>query len=551
MKHLIYFLFIALAGIASCSGPELEELDFFEVSTSQPQSDPDLGRVQLRGVLNGSSVEDHGFIWSTSLEELVENPEGARRQSLGVKSDNGEFNWITPPLSLDSLYYFKAYASSGERMMYGQSTAFLWGVNVGINEVSRKNDTLNLSGFISGLEGRRAQVSDYGIVYSSIHQEPLITQDDTVSLGARNFDGAFDAKVGALEFNTTYYLRFYMKTQLGIYYDTIVTYRVTDGWKRLGFINQPLTRATVAYTADKAYLGWGCTAKTGNCPAGNANPGFQLIQDPLGIWESLPAIPDIISGNNARVGAKAFIINDKLYVGSGTYYDNSINQYALDLIQYTPQTNQWTEIPDGFPPHERVDAVAFTIGGKAYYGLGDFNDSIMYADFHEFDPARPTFQKWEAMASLNTALTQSTGFSIANKGYVVGGLAPGLETTRRCWEFSPPDASNPGGLWTELPPMEGVPRYGAVAFVIGNKAYVGLGENPYGELADFWEFDPSKPNDPWRQVTSFPGKPRGRAAAFAINGLGYIVGGDGRNLGNNAFVPRTDSDVWVYYPETN
>ncbi|MBN2164963.1 MAG: galactose oxidase [Marinilabiliaceae bacterium] len=82
------------------------------------------------------------------------------------------------------------------------------------------------------------------------------------------------------------------------------------------------------------------------------------------------------------------------------------------------------------------------------------------------------------------------------------------------------------GNWIKMGAFEGIPRTGAVSFVIDGNAYVGLGYNGKEDirLRDFWMYDPV--NDYWSQVDSFPGVDRNGAVAFSVNGKGYVGTGD-------------------------
>jgi N-acetylneuraminic acid mutarotase len=75
----------------------------------------------------------------------------------------------------------------------------------------------------------------------------------------------------------------------------------------------------------------------------------------------------------------------------------------------------------------------------------------------------------------------------------------------------------------------GIPRSGAVGFVIGDTAYVGTGFNYEGNtrLKDFWKYDQFQKS--WIQVASFPGPGRSNAVAFVMNNKAYV--GTGTNDG--------------------
>lgn len=98
----------------------------------------------------------------------------------------------------------------------------------------------------------------------------------------------------------------------------------------------------------------------------------------------------------------------------------------------------------------------------------------------------------------------------------------------------------PGG-WDKKGDFEGIPRSGAVSFVINGFAYVGTGYNSEGniKLNDFWKYDPI--SDSWTQAADFIGTPRSQAVAFTINGKGYV--GTGLDLAANPL-----SDFYEFDP---
>jgi len=105
---------------------------------------------------------------------------------------------------------------------------------------------------------------------------------------------------------------------------------------------------------------------------------------------------------------------------------------------------------------------------------------------------------------------------------------------------------DPLGNWVEKSSFEGLPRGSAVSFVIGDKAYVGLGYNDDADeeyLRDFWMYNVS--TDSWTQVADFPGVGRTAAVAFTVNGKGYV--GTGYD-GDNSLKLK---DLWEYDPTAN
>lgn len=190
----------------------------------------------------------------------------------------------------------------------------------------------------------------------------------------------------------------------------------------------------------------------------------------------------------------------------------------------------WKEFSD-FEGVPRSDAVAFTIGGKAYVGTG-YDGSNRLKDFWEYDPQ---LNNWTRKADFpGAARNGAVGFGTDTKGYIGTGF-DGVNKLKDFWEYDP--ATN---TWVQISDFGGTARYGALAFSINNKGYVGTGDDG-NFLKDLWEYDPS--TSQWIQKTSLAGAKRRDAVAFIIDGKGYIC--TGINNGNY------ENDFWEYNPATN
>ncbi|MES2730138.1 MAG: galactose oxidase [Bacteroidota bacterium] len=95
------------------------------------------------------------------------------------------------------------------------------------------------------------------------------------------------------------------------------------------------------------------------------------------------------------------------------------------------------------------------------------------------------------------------------------------------------------GNWREKPGgFSGAPRSGAVAFTIGNKAYIGTGYNSGSlRLKTFYEYNAE--NDSWTQKADFAGQTRNQAVGFSIGSKGYL--GTGQNEDSQIL-----RDFWEY-----
>ncbi len=94
----------------------------------------------------------------------------------------------------------------------------------------------------------------------------------------------------------------------------------------------------------------------------------------------------------------------------------------------------------------------------------------------------------------------ASAFTIGDDIYVVGGVRPGAtQPDLELNEFLHYDPST--DQWTELNPFPGDPRSGALSFVIGGKAYFGLGSSGVLPLRDFWQYNPV--SNEWRKLNDF------------------------------------------------
>jgi N-acetylneuraminic acid mutarotase len=110
-------------------------------------------------------------------------------------------------------------------------------------------------------------------------------------------------------------------------------------------------------------------------------------------------------------------------------------------------------------------------------------------------------------------------------------------------------SDNTLGNWVKKNSFEATPRGSAVSFLIGDKAYIGLGYNSDDEtndgyLKDFWAYNPSI--DRWTRIADFPGKGRVNAVGFSANGKGYVgTGYDGENRLADFWEYDPTSDKWT------
>lgn len=263
------------------------------------------------------------------------------------------------------------------------------------------------------------------------------------------------------------------------------------------------------------------TIKVNDATAASAED-FTVTVNP---WVSKKSFPG--GGRNSAV---AFSIGGKGYIGLG----ESVSTFFKDFWEYDPSANTWTQQAD-FPGEGRMGAVAFSIGSKVYVGTGKGESGNLFKDFWEYDPATDT---WTQKADFGgEARYAAVAFSIGDKGYVGCGDPSGSWGATDFWEYDPATDT-----WTQKADFGGSKRYGAVGFAVGGKGYIGTGG--LGDLQkDFWEYDPAK--DTWVQKADFGGGIRSGAVAFVIGDKAYVGTGHVDLNRNGA------KDFWKFDPAAN
>jgi N-acetylneuraminic acid mutarotase len=216
----------------------------------------------------------------------------------------------------------------------------------------------------------------------------------------------------------------------------------------------------------------------------------------------------------ARYGAASFSIGSKAFLGLG--YNQ--NDYAQrDFWEWDQTTNVWTRKAD-FPGYSAGSVVSFSIGTKGYIGTGSNNvTGLSSKEFWEYDPATNT---WTQKASIPTTQARSgaVGFSIGTKGYIGLGVSDSYAAGKMVvfsdfWEW---DQST--NVWTKKTDFAGSVRVGAVGFSIGDKGYIGTGYDDKTFFRDFWEWDQT--TNVWTRKADFLGA--SSAFGFSIGNKGYI-----------------------------
>ena len=159
------------------------------------------------------------------------------------------------------------------------------------------------------------------------------------------------------------------------------------------------------------------------------------------------------------------------------------------------------------------DGVSFKIGGEVYVGVGNMFSRVDNGegDFH-VDRFPGAARKGAVAFVIGTKAYVGLGYSSAGGKEVYYDDFWVYDGEKRCWEPELLSFPFPGGA-----------RSNAVAFCLGNTAYVGTGRYERESLSDFYTFEPEKG---WKKFTSIAERHVVYGAvAFVADGCAYMCTG--------------------------
>jgi outer membrane protein OmpA-like peptidoglycan-associated protein len=224
-----------------------------------------------------------------------------------------------------------------------------------------------------------------------------------------------------------------------------------------------------------------------------------------------------------------FICREKLYTCLGT---NRV-EFRKEVWNYSFENNSWEPL-ENFPGLPRISTVAFSIGDKAYIGTGLIADGGTQQATNDFWEYIPEKDKWIQKTNFPGAIRYgAVAFVLNNKGYI--GLGANQSTYYNdLWEYDPEL-----NKWTKKADFPDIGRTDASVFVINNEAYILFGQSKELLLSPkkSWKYLPA--TDEWKQLTDFPGSPRIGTITFAHKNKGYALGGS-----NGAF--KRYAECWEF-----
>lgn len=248
------------------------------------------------------------------------------------------------------------------------------------------------------------------------------------------------------------------------------------------------------------------------------------------------------------------------YFGTGIDGDGD---RLTDCWKFNPleggEFGSWTKLPD-LPGVARDKAVSFSLKGKFYLGAGytdvggdDGEQRVYLSDFYCYDPSSNTWSSIDPIPHVEDGeqkgLRGCTAFVLGDKAYVGLGY-DGTNYQKKFFVFD-------GTSWESTTiSYAGRKLEGAAAFVIGDKAFVGAGQSNSSHTSEFYSFngtsfeklhtldtddddDYSKDDDYGTSIK------RSYTATFVMDGKGYFATAGQGSTGKTVWEYVPSGDKWI------
>ena len=227
----------------------------------------------------------------------------------------------------------------------------------------------------------------------------------------------------------------------------------------------------------------------------------------------------------------SFSLNGKGYAITGTL---SNGQPTNSAYEYDPVSDSWNTLPS-FPGSARSFGIGTVASnGKAYLGFGATTNQYLQ-DFWSFD----VNGQWTQLASCDCSGRRHPAMiAIGDRIYV--GLGDDVNGDKRDWWMY----SIPNDNWTQITSLPGPARHHPFMFNAGGQVFAGLGHSGGTIYRDWYKLDTAA--NTWTAMNLFPGEARVAGTQFAMHGYGFVLSGDGDNHGYMA-----TGEMWRYNPNTD
>jgi len=186
-------------------------------------------------------------------------------------------------------------------------------------------------------------------------------------------------------------------------------------------------------------------------------------------------------GDAPVVSCLSFVYQHWIYV-----FSLGVKNYKFsDVWRYDTQTDTWEQMSD-FPGEKRAVGVSCTDGKRYFFGTGYYGYNLN--DWWEYFPESDTWKQRKKMPDAGRI--NGLAFSVKNRFFVATGRRYGGTVTTGFLHNEIMEYDALKDVWYKRGNIPTAGRENAIAFVVGNNAYIGFGETEKTRFNDLWKFEP-------------------------------------------------------------
>lgn len=376
-----------------------------------------------------------------------------------------------------------------------------------------------------------------GHIWSSYNEEPNLSDNDGRTKVDKTNNGEFVSEIEAFSPEIKYFYRAYAIYQGETFLGEVKEFSIAG--INLVLVTDSIGNKDIGSDGSSATLYYHMEGLL---------EGVKI--DNYGVCWAKHSIPKIIEDPFASEGA--IIANDTVYKASTSYNVKASAIYFVRPFMQIGETvfygdelifkvdNFWLQKAN-FLGDGRYDMASFAINGKGYIGMGTqiHNGIPPKSDLWEYNPDNDTWTQKEDFRGGPRAYLVS--FAKGDFGYAGLGY-DGTNFRRDMWKYDPYI-----NQWSPInDSFPGVGRANAIATVVVNRAYIGLGGTTIlgKDSKDFYSLDLT--NHTWDTLLDYPVELSIGLAAFSIGNIAYVYSGldfYAYNTINNSWATRTFSTM--------
>jgi len=233
----------------------------------------------------------------------------------------------------------------------------------------------------------------------------------------------------------------------------------------------------------KAYVGFGYNPASGVYGTDTvAFPDMWMYNPENDSWTKRADFPKKTPDLDAPVvSCSSFTYQQWIYV-----FSLGVKNYKFsDVWRYNTQTDTWEQMSD-FPGKRRSVAVSCTNGTRYFFGTGYYGYNTN--DWWEYFPETDTWKQRKSMPDAGRI--NALAFSVKNRFFVATGRRYGGTLTTGFLHNDIMEYDALKDVWYKRGIIPTSGRENALAFVVGNNAFIGFGETEKYRLNDLWKFEP-------------------------------------------------------------